>query len=350
MLSWAHILLPPISLLICLSILLIQIIAVLCYWRKYSNTIDTIFVITCVMICFFSNTLQCLIGILLETALPNCGTCLWAPLFTQLLYISTRLFVYLFYLQRARLAQSFNPIIPNYYFTKLFPLIFLISYISIVLFFYFKEGNTSKCVNTNNEIPSIISEQWCEIKTPTNGYYFINIGALIEILVTIFFGYLFVSPLLKLIISNEKLLKIEQSYQITDTNHNRLSIFDSFGKTQSFSPSNTRQFMRRNTSHSSVVGISNKNLLYSPRTDGNLNIANNTRYIQTIELKRALFYNIILSILSSIASVCTMIIWPMSPIKYFYIPYCDYIVNSITTFIMLGRNRKFIFVICNKIC
>ncbi len=53
---------------------------------------------------------------------------------------------------------------------------------------------------------TIISKQWCKSKTLMNGHYFINI---------------------EVIISNEKLRKVEQSYETND-----LSIFDSFGKTQ----------------------------------------------------------------------------------------------------------------------
>merc|ERR550525_742553 len=95
-------------------------------------------------------------------------------------------------------------------------------------------------------------------------------------------------------------------------------------------------------SYRSIVSPDHRHSL-SPRID-----RMDTRFIQTQELKRALWYNVTLSLLSLIASILTMIIWPLSPQKLFWIPYCDYITNSVTTFLMLGRNRKYLNRTCGR--
>ena len=316
-------LLPVLSLFVCLSVLICQIVAVICYWKKYSNTRDTLFIIICVIICFSSNTLQSLVGILLSTPRLSCNICKWAPLTSQCLYTTTRLFVYLFYLQRARLAQSFNPIIRRIYFTKIFPSIFSIIYVLFILFVIFKAGNQSEC-----------TLQKCFISPADNGY-FLNIGALMEIFVCVFFGYLFVSPLVSIIHSNEKVLKLEYSQSNATTNR-RLSIFDSFK--YSISPSSSYW---KSTAYINTPSV-HKYPFYT-------NSPRDTRYTQNVDLKRALFYNVLLSIVSLMASVLTMVVWSRSPTKFHFIPYIDYMINSISPFLMLGRNRKFVWRIFVKL-
>lgn len=362
--SLSHALLPPISFITCLSILILQSIALLNYWKKYASNADTIFVMIVVMSCYLFNTLQSFIGCLLETALPTCNVCNWAPLLTQLLYATTRFVSYLFYLQRARLAQSFKPVIPNFCFNKLFPVIFIIIWLSVIaLYSITGAGDKSDCVDIpSGQGPSFISNKWCYINTPSHGRY-INIGAILELIVTLFFGYLFVQPLIRLIISNEKHLKLERTY--TQDRSGRLSILDSIRNINPpfSSPSQQKLIMSsgtgkytpstqdRNKSGHSIISSPN---LISNNTNNTISSSpsriheNDTRYIQTQELKRALWYNVTLSILSLSACILTTLIWPINPRKLFWIPYTDYMTNTITTFFILGRNRKYIHKLCQK--
>merc|ERR1719295_409993 len=110
-----------------------------------------------------------MLGNLMSSALPSCSVCSWAPLATQIVYTTRELSVYLFYLQRARLAQSFNPQIPLYCFTKLFPAFFLTAWISMSFVFIFREPDQSQCTITKEVGYS------CFIITPSNGRY-LNVG------------------------------------------------------------------------------------------------------------------------------------------------------------------------------
>jgi len=63
---------------------------------------------------------------------------------------------------------------------------------------------------------------------------------------------------------------------------------------------------------------------------------------------QTLLYNIILSFTSLCVGGLTMIVWPLNSHKYWMIPFIDYLVSSLTAFIMLGRNRAFVFGIYQK--
>ena len=361
--SLSHALLPPISFITCLSILILQCIALINYWKKYASNADTIFVMVVVISCYLFNTIQSFLGCLLETALPACHVCDWAPLVTQLLYATTRFVSYLFYLQRARLAQSFKPIIPNFCFNKLFPIIFIVIWLSVMtLYSITGAGDISDCVDIpSGQGPTFIAKKWCYINTPHHGRY-INVGAILELLVTLFFGYLFVQPLIRLIISNEKHLKLERTY--TQDRSGRLSILDSIRNmnTPFGSPSQQKLIMSSGTGkYTPSTQSRNKSMHTSPNlmptvSNSNTNIFSSSpsrmqddiRYIQTQELKRALWYNVTLSILSLSACILTTLIWPINPRRLFWIPYTDYMTNTITTFFILGRNRKYVYKLCQK--
>eukprot|EP01084_Bolivina_argentea_P122490 217050_1 len=305
-LQWAHLLMPGVSFLICLITLIIQLCLIVRYWKKYTVSFDAIFVIFCVILCYATNVCSCLCGLLMETALPSCNVCNWAPLFNQLSYVTTKSAVYLFYLQRARLAQSFNPVIPNYCFTKIFPSFFVAIYIVFMLMFSIKDGDESHCVFTEDTL-HIISNKWCNIDVPSNGHYYITGAIILELFVFLFFGYLFVKPLINLITSNER------SFRET-------GLLDSI-----------------KTARTKSNNLSTQNI-------------NDSKYIQTQELKKALWYNVILSVLSLCGTSLTMVIWPLKPNSLWPIPYVDYMITTITTFFMLGRNRKYLYKTCCCCC
>jgi len=114
--------------LICILVFILQIFAASNHWQRYPWNRDTTLVLCLIFIIFFTNLCCCIFGLLLTFAIPNCDICNWTGIAIQILYATSKLATYLFYLQRAKLAQAFRPKISIYCFNKVFPIIYIIIY------------------------------------------------------------------------------------------------------------------------------------------------------------------------------------------------------------------------------
>ena len=364
-----------ISTLICILVLIGQIFAASCHWQRYPWNRDTSLVLFLIFTIFTTNLCCCLCGLLLTFAIPNCDICNSVSIMIQLFYSTSKLSTYLFYLQRAKLAQisSNTPKIPFYCFTRVFPSIYIVIYIIFMSIFIFKGDaqDTSQCVDANIKIPFMNShiDKWCKLDTKSSQLY-INSGIIIEISVTLFFTYLFSSPLFDLLRPINTNKNKNHNNTETDDKHSKLldSISDNDNNNAYFWTKDLRKKSNLLNSAKYEILNSDKSKKINENTDDQkeftmiiakdkgIDILNENKELneQQKEIKRILIYNIILSLISFTFSSLLMLIWPMNPEFFWWLPWSDYMINSVTTFLMLGRNRKFltkyIFCCCGSCC
>jgi len=188
------------------------------------------------------------------------------------------------------------------------------------------ESDNGGCAEDSIEGEPFV-QQSCMLSPAKHGLY-IRLGLIVEFIVVIFFTYLFIQPLILLILyfnPNQPLHnKSNFEYNNYDDNNN---IHNS---------GNNRSESEAGTVTKSMFKMLRDDDGYSQQSTG-------TFSIKRRKLQILLLSNVLLSFLSLICSSFTMILWPTNPTKFWVIPYVDYFVNSYSTFFMLGRNRKWIW-------
>eukprot|EP01084_Bolivina_argentea_P072286 131264_1 len=344
-----HIAYNIMSTIVCFSICYFQAIAALCHWNKYPWNSDTSLVLVVIFTIFIANLSCCIFGLLLTFAIPNCNICSWAGIVIQVLYSTSKLSTYLFYLQRAKLAQLFRQNIPNYYFNKIFPIIFFLIYLIFLLLFIFVPNarDIGHCEAINSNVPFVKHDtyyitQWCVLDT-THSRFYINSGLFIEISVILFFSYVFSSPFIDMLqpMNGNNDLKTK----LLESDHDETNGLWHIDLDQKKNIFNSARIYKDENS----MFIITKN----GKNGKNIN-GIQTLKAQQSEIKKILIYNILFSLIGFIFSSLTMIVWPMNTKQFWFIPWTDYCVNSITTFLMLSRNRaavsRFIKCCCCGCC
>ena len=302
-----------------------------------------------IFIIYTTNILCCFFGLLLIFAYPSCSVCSYSGIAIQILYLTSKLSTCLFYLQRAKLAQAFQRKIPIYCFNKVFPAIACSLYFVFLSLFLFedKAEDYGHCSDVDISVPFIKKQtyhikKWCVLDTSTSQFY-ISSNIAIEVILTVFFIYLFCAPLIALLkptpICSNRSYRTQLSHK-NECNMNYLANI------------NSKSYLLNSANIQNGDNVMKMDVL---RTHSNEKLDLQSLDTQQSEIKQILTYNIVLSLIGFIFSTLTIIVWPIEDAtkernRYRMNLWTDYMVNSVTSFLMLARNRKFLhhYLCCPK--